>query len=172
MEKVTEEINLVVGKFYLVPCAKLVKRFSPFKTIFVPIIGIKHKDVQFGVDYNHYHIDGRFSKIGDVYGVDSLGKTNGIIDSDNEKYIAYITEEIVFKKLKCKRLTTGIKPPDNSGKYHTWYKTMIGKSCAGKRCPHLGTMMLEEDGVFLCPLHGLIGDHKTNKIVSNKKVLC
>lgn len=47
----------------------------------------------------------------------------------------------------------------------TWYNSFLGKSCAGKKCPHLGTTMIEQEGKLVCPLHKLQGCLKTLKII-------
>lgn len=65
------------------------------------------------------------------------------------------------------RLTTGINPPTHAKNYNDWYKSMIGKSCAGKKCPHLGTIMIEQDGVLVCPLHNLKGCPQKEVIIKN-----
>ena len=54
--------------------------------------------------------------------------------------------------------------------YWTWYKSMIGKSCKGRRCPHFGTMMHERDGKLICPLHNLEGDIETELIINKPEV--
>ncbi|WP_425438149.1 Rieske 2Fe-2S domain-containing protein [Mucilaginibacter yixingensis] len=45
--------------------------------------------------------------------------------------------------------------PANIEKYHAGYKSFTGQVCAGRRCPHFGTEMLEKDGTLVCPMHGL-----------------
>ena len=158
------ENKIEVGKFYKVPCAVLYNVFGEYKGC-VPIIGEVHKDKQLGVDYFHYHIDGRFSSITDYYTTDEYGKTNGIVSLEPIGDVLTFCKRIEIKKKKCKRLTTGIKPPPSAKKYWNWYITMVGKSCKGKKCPHLGVDMFEVNGTLVCPLHNLIGDSKTEKII-------
>jgi hypothetical protein len=162
---VDENTVLEVGKFYNVRCAEIKNGKTNETHCFVPIIGNPHKDNQFSVNYSHYHIDGRFATENDTYPVDEYGKTNLIIQTDKSQEWVYFISGIVIKRKKCKRLTTGIKPPGTATKYHTWYKSMIGKKCKGKKCPHLGTTMLDQDGKWICPLHNLIGCPTTEKII-------
>lgn len=79
-------------------------------------------------------------------------------------------------------MTTGIDPPsrqvseygrNNLDKYQQWKESYEGKSCYGKRCPHLGTTMLDLGTHYECPLHKLKGNKKTNKIeeIQMEKVL-
>lgn len=150
-----------VGKFYYVQCATIEHEN---KIIAIPIIGKAHADAQFSVDQEHYHIDGRFT---DFY-VDNEGRTNVIltvaIDFSFKKIIGY-----TIKLRKCKRLTTGVNPhwatDYTDSNYHKWYQGMVGKSCLGKKCPHLGTKMLEVNGRLECPLHKLQGSLETETIL-------
>lgn len=158
------ENKIEVGKFYNVPCAAIYRGNGKFIG-YVPIIGEAHKDKQIGVDFSHYHIDGRFSSQNDYYTTDEYGKTNGVISLKPIGDVLAFCKRIEIKKRKCKRLTTGINPPPSAKKYWDWYRTMVGKSCKGKKCPHLGVDMFEENGKLVCPLHKLIGDIKTEKII-------
>lgn len=163
MEVVDENTQLEVGKHYFVPCAKMAV-YEHY--IYVPILGKPHADPQFNVRHEHYHIDGRFASEG-LYKVDKHGKTNSIIAV---KGIDFHGIEVI--RMTCKRLTTGIDPPKRpinnqhiGGAYYAWYDSMVGKSCKGKRCPHLGTLMHEQNGVLICPLHNLKGSKETELII-------
>ena len=155
-----EHDSPIVGKFYNVRCAKM--DYSG-KIEYVPIIGIEHADAQFGVNFKHFHIDGRFKS---NY-VDENGFTNSILSTDGVANSAFIGKfrGIEIRRRKCLRLTTGIKPPKIKGKYTAWYNSMIGKSCKGKKCPHLGTEMVERDGRLICPIHKLQGCPSTLQII-------
>lgn len=157
------ENKIEVGKFYKVPCAVVKNRYGDI-IYYVPVIGDAHKDKKF-FNYTHYHIDGRFSNKNVGYGVDENGKTNGIVAWGRENPVNLFSEEIVYKIRKCKRLTTGINPPPNAHAYWNWKKSMIGKSCKGKKCPHLGVDMFVEGNKLVCPLHNLIGDIKKEIII-------
>ena len=146
--------NLEIGKFYNVRCAEVQRHFNK-KSVLVPIIGDSHIDAQFNITFEHFHIDGRFTARNSFYNVDSLGRTNKIIQVDKSDRWFDCVSKIVIAKKKCLRLTTGINPPRDSFKYNLWYDSMVGKKCEGKKCPHLGTEMLEVDGKLVCPLHNL-----------------
>jgi len=75
MKIVNEDTELVVGKMYNVRCAEVKNMFNHNTYAFVPVIGEKHKDPQFGVNFQHYHIDGRFAGENDIFPVDENGKT-------------------------------------------------------------------------------------------------
>lgn len=129
-----------VGKFYRVRCIY-------WRSEWVVIIGNLHVDKSFGPKLQHYHIDGRFSN-----GITNTeGKTNEAI------FEPYGQLKIVIRKKKCIRSTTGSNPPLTSTEYWRWYDTMEGKSCAGKKCPHMGATMLLNNGILVCPLHNLRG---------------
>lgn len=159
-----------VGKYYKVLCAVM----DGYKCKYWPVIGPIHKDQQLGVDVTHIHHDGRFVKNGTIYPVHN-GITNSIINLDGASAFTGFT----VKRMKCLRLKTGIKPPEgineltgkpHAEKYWNWYKTMVGKSCKGKKCPHLGTTMHKRGGKLVCPLHNLTGCAKKEVIVDIKKI--
>lgn len=163
-----ETETLVVGKYYNVRCA-ILKAKNSGNITHLPIIGHEHKDVSFGADALHYHIDGRFARVGFV---DNKGITNTPLwvekwDAQN----GYELNGFTVRRTKCKRLTTGVNPPLQSyatsepSKYMKWYRNFIGKSCAGRKCPHYGTHMLERNGRLVCPLHNLQADIVTEKII-------
>ncbi|MFT3679464.1 MAG: hypothetical protein QM791_04275 [Ferruginibacter sp.] len=168
---------LQVGQTYNVRCAKMVNK-SGSNFYYMPVIGEIHNDNQFGFPDKHVHIDGRFVGIKEMVllPIDEEGKTNTVC-SFRPCASEYVVSEIVIRRRKCKRLTTGIKPPDRFRKnwmgetvkqaerYWAWYDSMIGKSCKGRRCPHLGTTMHEDNGVLICPLHNLHGCIKTEIII-------
>lgn len=166
-QKTEDNINVEIGKFYKVRCAKIMRHDKFIE--YVPVIGICHKDISFGVRNNHYHIDGRFVVKKSTY-YTPTGYTNKILSSDKGPYFLDFVAEIVTKTMKCKRLSTGILPGGNEP-YHKWYISMVGKSCAGKKCPHFGTIMHEVDGVLVCPLHGLKGNLKTEVIIKRGEVV-
>lgn len=172
MQLVDENTAITVGKYYHVRCAKMIHD-DKGKTFLVPIIGELHNDKQFGFVNKHYHIDGRFY-VPAAFSVDSNGRTNTVIVTE-KPYNACRFVGIEIVKKKCIRLTTGINPPSRGfklglyfepgKKYWDWYDSMIGKSCKGKKCPHLGHTMQEIDGVLVCPLHNLVGCIKTETII-------
>jgi hypothetical protein len=157
-------MNYEVGKTYNVRCIELLNKNDVVFAV-VPIIGELHRDPQFGADKMHYHIDGRFVANNCPIPHEN-GKTNHAVwaDAINEYYPSYKIGNIVYKKLKCKRESTGIIPPVK-GKYQDWYSSFVGQSCKGKKCPHLGQEMIEENGLLVCPLHNLKGCPEKEVIV-------
>lgn len=182
-----EQSLLEVGKWYSVAHARIEMCWHTKKTFDIPVIPFLHRDAQFGADFNHYHVDGRFSNPLPLrFSIDENGMTNCAVIVDFPKqdfrngYREYIVLEIVYKRRKCKRLTTGVKPPINQGSwsqtpnapslYAKWYNSMVGKNCKGRKCPHLQTTMIELSGELICPLHNLRGDIKKEIILPLKTV--
>jgi hypothetical protein len=168
-EVIDETTEVEVGKYYLVRCAKMKYGGTDNDAGFVPVYGHSHKDMQFGLNVMHYHVDGRFMPVNNGWLVDENGRTNLILmeGKDQKANLNYV-DEIVIKRRKCRRLTTGINPPSftkENHKYIIWYNSMIGKSCKGRKCPHYGTLMKMVDGVLECPLHGLKGHPIEEKII-------
>lgn len=171
--------KLVIGKYYLVAHAVLLFDGDD-KEYHVPVLPHLHSDPQFGKagEFEHYHIDGRFirSKHMDTwFDIDDDGKTNQVVYIQNEfPYLGnYIVKTVLFKKCKCKRLTTGVKPPVKypftiDHPYLKWYNGFIGKQCKGKKCPHFGTTMIDNgNGLLVCPMHDLHADGLTQKIIEH-----
>lgn len=152
-----------VGKFYNVPCA--IMRRSDKLVRYIPIIGIAHADPQFGAHQEHYHIDGRFSKISSI---DSEGKTNRVIWT-KETYGYEEFKGVKIMRKKCLRTTTGIKPPPHAESYFKWYAGFVGRSCKGRKCPHLGATMIECGDKIVCPLHGLTANKVDEIILPNEQ---
>ena len=170
-EAINENTVVEVGKKYLVRCAILTD--GKGKELAVPVIGEVHNDKAFGFVHKHIHIDGRFSGKQEekYFFVDEEGKTNHVL-TFSESYVSFFIDRFEERIKLCKRLTTGIKPLKDESKsilFYKWVETMKGKSCEGKKCPHLGTKMFEEDGVLVCPLHNLISDKEQKKIIGVKK---
>lgn len=178
---VNEDTILKVGKFYNVVCARL--RKNDVSTYLVPIIGEIHQDKQFSVNYKHIHIDGRF--IPNKFELNIIDGFSNYIIACEQTNVNNLLINFEIAKKKCYRLETGISPPNPERNifvhqrncyepkgyiYWKWYKSMIGKSCAGKRCPHLGTKMHERNGKLVCPLHNLEGDIHTEVITTKPEV--
>ena len=168
-----EQSVLEVGKYYLVAHAESVvaDELSPTpKTILIPVHPLNHKDVHFAVKNPHYHIDGRFRMPKDSGFPLDNGRTNNIMVTarvgGEKDYIQIWDVKIVYRRRKCIRTETGIKVSRASEIYWAFYEPFIGKSCAGRKCPHYSVTMMERDGILECPLHGLIGDLKTMKIIA------
>ena len=169
---VDENTRVQVGKYYKVVCAILLSPDSG-RIDYIPVIGAIHNDKQFGVEYDHIHVDGRFMSDSVDYRVKS-GRSNMIIDVNKD--MAHATSSVFYglcvKRRKCRYENGGINPPAKgltftfgSKLYWNWYDSYIGKSCKGKKCPHLGTKMQEKEGKLFCPLHNLEGCIKSEKII-------
>ncbi len=161
-----------IGESYEVTCAEL--RWKGDGLLFyIPIFDHLHADPQFGFQHEHYHIDGRFEmhprmrhwfKITD-------GHTLTIIVKHNNGSYRFI--KTVKRQLRYERSSTGLlfttEPSstsvENLKNYHEWYRTFIGRSCKGNRCPHYGMEMLEKNGKLVCPLHHLTADPKSQLII-------
>lgn len=183
-----EQSVLEVGKRYTVAHAKLQGYWMQRKEYsLIPIIPNAHTDTQFDINYEHFHIDGRFfiaerdrSRLDIIAGL-----TNTILpvsDSDFKETAFSVSSELIYKVRKCLQLETGldviipqrdlpplppcdIVNPNSTAGYWKWYSQWVGRSCKGKRCPHLGTVMMEGNGILKCPLHNLIGSVETEKII-------
>ncbi len=184
-----EQSVLEVGKRYLVAHVYMADDgMAKDSYPLVPVIPHIHKDEQLGVGYEHLHVDGRFYV--DRKSAASLelkdGVTSQVISIINELSGSRVEMGkdggFVYKVKKCLRLTTGLPIkrykrtndflpptdvvlPNSIAGYWKWYEQYIGKSCKGRRCPHMGTVMIECDGKLVCPLHKLMGDVKTEKII-------
>lgn len=166
LQKADETSEFIVGEYYLVPHVHVENdTIEKPLSIDVPIIPVFHNDAKnFGVaDYDHYHVDGRF-----VANKSAVAKTwntkDGYSPNIVTKDFGNVLSEVFYKKKKCLRLETGLAgwPTD---KFFEWKKSMIGKSCAGRKCPHYGAVMTVIDGKLKCPMHGLVGDLKKEVII-------
>ncbi|UOE52599.1 hypothetical protein MTO98_16095 [Mucilaginibacter sp. SMC90] len=159
------------GRCYERPCA--IVRTSDGREYAIPVFDHLHADPQFGFPHKHYHIDGRFymePRMGHEYRLHA-GHTSAVIRPGNEtpKFL-----RIETRILPCVQTQTGLTFPetptksqsDNLERYEQWYASYIGKSCAGKRCPHFGTEMLDKDGRLVCPMHELTADPDTMRVVA------
>jgi len=155
-----------VGKYYLVQCARYKHAYlEDVDVCTVPVIGEAHNDKQFGVNEDHYHIDGRFTtrKENNLFNING-GYTNAIIGVNTTKFVRVFIE-IVYEKRKCKRTTTGILPPRHAKAYWDWRSSMTGKKVKDGICPHRGVKMHDKGDVLVCPLHGLVACKKKNEII-------
>ncbi|EMO78547.1 hypothetical protein LEP1GSC126_0075 [Leptospira kirschneri str. 200801774] len=166
-------MNFEVGKYYKIPCAELIGPKG--KRIFVPVNGPEHSDPQFGAKENHHHIDTRFisENSNEQFSIQS-GFTNKPIWTGEKNIISgerFYFRGIVFKRRLCRSKVTGLLGPSpldrapQLEKYKSWAKGFFGKKCQGGKCPHLGTELIEANGVKFCPLHGLKSDKEGSEIV-------
>ena len=142
-----------VGQYYLVACA-ITK-----DGCLHPIIPIPHKDPEFAPHAPlHYHHDGRFSGRRPDGSTCRLWETNTYVESKN-------VDRIEYRRRKFKGFQFGLEEPSRYAKYKHWAKKQIGKPCANGVCPHRKAKMVLVDGVLVCPMHNLVGDPATNKII-------
>lgn len=168
--------NPIVGKIYRVAHAVMGYKLGSMmhehhSNIKVPIHPHKHLDKEFAPNSPvHYHIDGRFEVSTDIkrrYAIDGKGRISVILITEAKDHCDYVVR-IEFLNVKCVRKTTGLNVPQTAlegGLFGEWLKKMKGKSCAGKKCPHYGVIMSKVKGQLVCPLHGLVGDIKTEIII-------
>lgn len=163
--------DLMIGEFYNVTCAEIM--MDDGRDYFLPIFDNLHADKQFGFPHEHYHIDGRFylePRMKQFFELED-GHTAAVIRPDGTKH--YLFVGLVEKKLKCERLATGLAIPKSPTEdqrsriesYNKWYESFVGKKCEGRKCPHLGTDMLENDGKLVCPLHNLTAGLADLKVI-------
>ncbi len=166
MEYAHKVSKLVKGKMYLVAHAHIINKISDHHWADIPVIPIPHKDEAFApLVSEHYHLDMRFGMptyVKHKYCIQDAKSNHPVLIED---WFAYYVEKIIYLPKRCLRLNTGLNPPQDAVKYNNWYKSMLGKSCAGKRCPHYGATMIEDNGKMYCPMHNLHADPLTLKVV-------
>lgn len=156
--------KIEVGKWYLVAHAEIHGEYFT-EVRHVAILPHLHKDDFAEYVPIHYHLDNRFTQS------DWARRHYSIVDAKSNFPVCtaggLTIKKIVFKRKKCVRLDTGlvVKNVSPEHSFFIWYNSMKGKSCKGKKCPHFGAIMSEIDGQLVCPMHGLIGDIKTEKII-------
>lgn len=161
-----------VGKLYWRPCAEIMT-IPDGKIYYIPVFEHLHADKQFDFPDEHYHIDGRFEMEPRMKQQFNCwdGYTAAVIVPDNSFTYSFLS--ISQTKVKCERPHTGLRIPAHPNekqiskveKYNNWYKSFVGKKCEGMRCSHFGTTMLEKDGQLACPMHNLIADIQTLRII-------
>lgn len=175
-ETIEDTTELVVGKYYKVPCAVIVlvngyNRIGGPIEVAVPIINLNHRDPSFTNGHKHFHIDARFTNLKqDKYYHIKGGLTDCVIwtkPAEMQQALDHYFRRVETRTLKCKRLITGLSNEQipHSKRYNEWYSEQLGKSCAGRKCPHYGTKMQLINGVLVCPLHNLQGCATTEKII-------
>lgn len=150
------------------------------KETFIPVFAHKHED-KFNSLGEHYHIDFRFVnfvktkhffyKTAKEYRKSWADAIS--LDTDHYWNNTHWLNGLVKKEMPCidslRVLNLDKYDFGDDSRYRDFYLEQIGKSCAGKRCPHYGTQMVEkENGLWQCPLHGLVGDPLSQKIILGK----
>jgi hypothetical protein len=168
MEYAHKVSSLVIGKWYLVAHAEMRNSITGQIWDWIPVIPIIHKDSFAPHVDDHYHLDLRFSinwAIKNKFNIKNNQTAVPVLINDSYQFKAH---RIVYKRKKCIRLDTGLYldnvHPEHS--FFQWQSSMLGKSCKGRKCPHFGAIMSEINGKLVCPMHGLIGDIKTEIIIN------
>jgi hypothetical protein len=171
--------NLKIGEYYWVTCAEIMMPQPDGRIYYIPVFDHLHVDPQFGFPNQHYHIDGRFEMEPRMRHQFQLkdGHTSAVIVPD--VISAYSFLSIAVQKIRCERLETGLCIPQEPtekqrakiDQYENWYKGFVGKFCAGRKCPHLGTTMLEKNGFLVCPMHELTADPVTLKVMEKAQLI-
>lgn len=169
-----EQSKLFKGKKYAVFYVQTGK----FETEWIPIIPIIHRDDSFQFPWDHVHIDARFEEYRAIGDMKLSERTNQVIivsRTSHDGRVAATDSRIIecgYKIKECLRKDTGLDFQNlligewMDQNWFPWQKQYIGHQCKGKRCPHFGTTMIEkDDGTMECPLHGLVADRMTERII-------
>ena len=162
-----------VGAFYLVPCLKLRRQF--FGELWVPVIGPKHRDVELGVNWEHWHIDWRFASKRMFLGCSrgSTGQPHGSVISNDgpDDFKPSLTGTPELKRRKCRRLMPDfpVAPRPKWAAMEVAQRGRCDKLKDGHTCPHRGIDLRpfeQEDGTAICPGHGLRWDMRTGLLLA------
>lgn len=163
-----------VGQAYEITCAKI-RMKEDGRVYAIPVFDQAHTDTQFNFPHRHYHIDGRFEihpRMKHRLNIEG-GLTRTVILPDGSN--TYDFAGLVTHTLKCERVETGLSfpghttSPEGLALYEQWYAAYIGSYCRGRKCPHLGTNMLENGGVLVCPMHNLTANGETLRVIERVK---
>jgi len=159
------KVPLKTGELYLVPC--ITSKHEDGRLYITPVIDHPHSDKENGQVEDHYHVDYRFVK----HKAD--GDFPTVINKHSKHY--FVTETRPKKDLS-NRLDHFVLPVINeefSGitPVHLIVKSKLKHRCIHKgKCPHRGydlSQVSVVNGTIKCPLHGLIFDSITKKLIEN-----
>jgi hypothetical protein len=125
-----------------------------------PVVGLRHKDPELGVNVSHYHIDHRFVPESEFKRDD-----NTLV---NESYDAPVR----YRVWTCLQACVVISNVTTANGFDI-RRSYIGKKCGGSCetgwiCPHRGVWLGSQPpvrGVITCPGHGLRINAKTGCVV-------
>lgn len=156
----------VIGKMYRVLCVNVNDghRYAAYiRNGWLPVVGTAHDDTEIiGVSGRHYHIDWRFTKMGDIGEFESARKFGRVIWERN------VIGKPLFMRRKLLRQMDEfpIRIPNFGGgsspivfipRLEAAYRDVkLKQNCM--LCPHRGISLAgvpEKDGVRVCPGHGL-----------------
>ena len=161
--------DVQVGRYYLVPCAKL-----KYMGRWLPIIGPLHEDAKFiNFPHQHWHYDPRF--MSDATLRRCLAFSNGQILTQVLHPLP-TDQGLTLKRRKCHRLM-----PEFPWMHPRWQGNLgrLEDAYATRRvdperpiCPHKGLPLVrspDSDGVVVCSGHGLSWSLLTGCLVPRAK---
>jgi hypothetical protein len=162
-----------VSSFYRVLCVHVWAKF--YGEEWVPVIGSKHRDLELGVDREHWHIDWRFASekmfVGCSRGI--AGHPHGhVISNDNpDQFKQSLTGLPVVKRRKCHRVMPDfpVQPRQPWAAMEAAQRTRCDRLKDGHTCPHRGIDLRpfeHADGTAICPGHGLRWDMRTGLLLA------
>lgn len=176
-QKITDVAGLpVVGKTYMVPCAS--NEESP--RFYSPVIGVPHNDSKYGFgEFCHLHYDFRFLPEDEMKHVRERAEKDASSCSYAEPsvflWVVDATEstKIWWTEMKCLRqmptnpletcgfMVRALEPHFKDQKIDPKRPVCPHRQVCLKGLPH-------DDGVLVCPAHGLRWDAKTGEMLESK----
>lgn len=160
------------------PCVRLKDMASSFGRSYVPVLGPKHEDADhLDFKYEHYHPDVRFLGEAQV----KYWQRHGLRLAYAAGYPVCVTKvdgtplahTLKTMAMQCLRDYNDHVFP--KGKAQTWDALRRAyRDCKlkpGMVCPHRGFRLaphVRDDGLVVCPGHGLVWDTKTGKLVDDE----
>lgn len=135
----------IVGKTEMLNGELVIKKHK-----IIPVINHPHSDRENGQKEVHYHTDNRFDSIRSAQGT-RLTLSEG--------------DKIIYYPMKCRVLEQSFVTSTLAIK-----KSKLKHKCIHKgKCPHRGFSLENEipvNGVITCPLHGLMFNQQTKKLIN------
>ena len=167
-----------VGAFYSVPCVRVPFGFYGMK--WAPVIGPKHRDVELGVDWEHWHVDWRFvpdATLHQAIAYSTIQSPHGkVVSNDNPERWGEqkLTGPSVLKRHLCLREMPDFPaaPKPEWAAMEVAQRARCDKLKDGHTCPHRGIDLRpfeKEDGTAVCPGHGLRWDLRTGLLLARHK---
>lgn len=180
-----------VGKFYMVPCIKLLREqragfFAGFhpaadRSGWIPVIGPEHEDRELlKFKAMHFHVDVRFLSVASLdkfytpfrsHPAEQQAMTLPVSTwSDGHGGYPPLKFERAMKRRQCKREMPDFPPVVSRDKRWCALENAY-KGCKlkpGNICPHRGidlTPFIKPDGTVICPGHGLRWNTATGELL-------
>lgn len=164
----------VVGVFYRVPCVLVPFGFYGLK--WVPVIGPKHRDVELGADWDHWHVDWRFVPASVLRSAGSPRldwSPHGKVVSNDSPFPGEhkLTGATELKRRLCKRQMPDFpaRPRPAWAEMETAQRARCDRLKDGHICPHRGIDLrpfAKPDGTAICPGHGLHWNLRTGELLA------